>query len=608
MEKSLFRSLISRERAFVLGISILILTVGSLSVLEKSETFDETMYMGFGHYYMKTRDKNMIQLFSHPPLSYYINSMPFLAYKWAGILDLPVEAEKCVRCYDKKYFYPYVYSDRYKGFHLLFYSRCAMLSTLLLLSAYFFRLTRRLFGFKVSCALTALLAFNPNVLAHARLITPDMTTVCLNFISFYYFIEFVEEKRILTAVKFGLSAGLALLANTVNAYLMPFYAGVLILDHIRLASWRKTSPEKTSAGNIKILAYYLIAVIVVLQVLSAGYLFEDTETDNQTLYRILRQIPYLDRDHWLTDSVLDYVSDNKYIRVPVPKLFLSQLLITIRHQERGHDSFFMGDVIKDYKGYSGFGIGYWLTAFLIKMPEGILALTIVSLAYHANKYVRKRRFEERLLVRVYLLSALTLACLSVILHSIRVNMGIRHMLIVFPYLYLFFGEPLGSLLENKRWSAFGWAIVALSLLPTAYYFPHYIAYFNQLIGGPENGYRYLSDSNIDWGQDLPGLKRWMDEHNISKIKLAYFGRARIEEHGINYISLPDNQKYLSTQRKAEVECGPTTSVLAISVTSLTGQYGNPHCYDWLKDFKPIDSIGYSILIYNITEEDLRNAA
>jgi hypothetical protein len=65
-------------------------------------------------------------------------------------------------------------------------------------------------------------------------------------------------------------------------------------------------------------------------------------------------------------------------------------------------------------------------------------------------------------------------------------------------------------------------------------FPHYLSYFNFAAGGPEKGYRWLIDSNLDWGQDLPGLKKYLDEHNMKKIKLGYFGRVDPRIYGINY--------------------------------------------------------------------------
>ena len=49
--------------------------------------------------------------------------------------------------------------------------------------------------------------------------------------------------------------------------------------------------------------------------------------------------------------------------------------------------------------------------------------------------------------------------------------------------------------------------------------PNYLAYFNEAAGGPAQGWRWLVDSNVDWGQELPGLKRYMDTNGIARVTL-----------------------------------------------------------------------------------------
>ncbi|MCZ7668397.1 MAG: hypothetical protein M5U34_14995 [Chloroflexi bacterium] len=56
--------------------------------------------------------------------------------------------------------------------------------------------------------------------------------------------------------------------------------------------------------------------------------------------------------------------------------------------------------------------------------------------------------------------------------------------------------------------------------------PHFLSYFNRLAGGPDNGWRALVDSNIDWGQDLGSLKLWLDENGVETVWLSYFGEGR----------------------------------------------------------------------------------
>ena len=55
-------------------------------------------------------------------------------------------------------------------------------------------------------------------------------------------------------------------------------------------------------------------------------------------------------------------------------------------------------------------------------------------------------------------------------------------------------------------------------------FPFYISYFNETIGGSINGYKYVADSNLDWGQDLKRLAEYVEENNIEIIKVDDFWR------------------------------------------------------------------------------------
>src|SRR5206468_2193426 len=79
------------------------------------------------------------------------------------------------------------------------------------------------------------------------------------------------------------------------------------------------------------------------------------------------------------------------------------------------------------------------------------------------------------------------------------------------------------------------AATALTSLKVA---PHQLAYFNELVGGPAEGYRYLSDSNVDWGQDLKGVKAYMEQQGLEMIYLSYFGSAPPSYYAIHYQNVP----------------------------------------------------------------------
>lgn len=141
----------------------------------------------------------------------------------------------------------------------------------------------------------------------------------------------------------------------------------------------------------------------------------------------------------------------------------------------------------------------------------------------------------------------------------------------------------------------------LYLLSSLRIFPHYLAYFNEFIGGPKNGYRWLVDSNLDWGQDLKALKKYLKQRKVDEVILAYFGSASPEYYGIRYQYLPSIGAGKSRGYTISSQVHP--ELVAISATTLQGPYFSDHSlYHWLKEYRPVKRIGYSIFIYDITDD------
>lgn len=186
-----------------------------------------------------------------------------------------------------------------------------------------------------------------------------------------------------------------------------------------------------------------------------------------------------------------------------------------------------------------------------------------------------------------------------------VSIGLRYVLPVFPLLHVLVSRLVRDGGDMRGWAKAGLVVlVAWQMLGTMRIHPHYLAHFNELVGGPRNGYKYLADSNLDWGQDLKGLKRYMDEHGIDRIRLAYFGAGDADYYGIDYDYLPSvglhpppGSKWWFETTAADLppldlSKGPT----AISATLVAGIFLDGY-YAWLREVPPSDQVGYSILIY-----------
>jgi len=166
-----------------------------------------------------------------------------------------------------------------------------------------------------------------------------------------------------------------------------------------------------------------------------------------------------------------------------------------------------------------------------------------------------------------------------------INLGIRYILPIYPLIFLLCGYVLKGISSKGKILLFG--LLVWLIINTLLIYPHHLSFFNEFAGGPTQGYKYLADSNIDWGQDLIFLKQYLVKHNIDFIYLSHFGLVEPAVYGIDYKPLPPY---------------PILGTVAISVNHLLGisawkKIGES--FKWLRELEPDDRVGYSILIYKI---------
>lgn len=184
----------------------------------------------------------------------------------------------------------------------------------------------------------------------------------------------------------------------------------------------------------------------------------------------------------------------------------------------------------------------------------------------------------------------------------RIDIGIRHVLLLYPFLYVSVGVAFAHVLQWRRLAgiAIGMALALGLAAETVCRFPNYIDFFNVAAGGWRGGLDLLGDSNLDWGQDLPLLRRWQENHPDKPIYLDYFGSADPDYYHIKYIKLSDVQFRGRGDWKAGLD---PNGVIAISATQLQGiylfEYGPPQ-YSYLRRSRPLDVLGGSIYIYDVS--------
>jgi Dolichyl-phosphate-mannose-protein mannosyltransferase len=176
----------------------------------------------------------------------------------------------------------------------------------------------------------------------------------------------------------------------------------------------------------------------------------------------------------------------------------------------------------------------------------------------------------------------------------HLNIGERHLLPVYPVLFVLTGA-LGKWFRPLHWRAFLVSgLIVWHIAESARIAPHYLAYFNELLGGPEDGHRHLVDSSLDWGQDLPGLKVWLDDHRRpgEDTYLAYFGTGNPRYYKIHAKELA----YINGFHEDEpyIPLGP--GLYCIGATMLEQVYGSVRGpwtlelekeYQFLRTFEPV---------------------
>ena len=193
---------------------------------------------------------------------------------------------------------------------------------------------------------------------------------------------------------------------------------------------------------------------------------------------------------------------------------------------------------------------YFPVAFAVKVPVAISALLGLAIAAPGQ-----RPWRLGWLLGIPLTVYLVIVCIW-----LDIILGIRYVLPIFPLLFVFIATQLVPLGSGWRRISVG-VLCAWLAIASLWIHPHYLAYFNEVAGGPSRGHRYLLDSNVDWGQDLTTLSEYLAERGNPLVWLAYFGVEKPAEYGLR-----------SRRLKG---CRPVTGLVAISTNVREGLY-QPH--------------------------------
>jgi 4-amino-4-deoxy-L-arabinose transferase-like glycosyltransferase len=433
-------------------------------------------------------------------------------------------------------------------------ARLGVLPFFVLAALVVFAWARRLGGSAEAVCAVLLFTTLPPVLANAGLATTDMAVTATIALAAYVAMRWLDEPTWWRSAALGAALGLAVLSKLSALVFLPA-AGLV------MALVRRGEPRPAVQRLARLRLTYLTAFFTIW----AGYRFAVGP---------LVAPPAPGARPAVAESSLDRLARAPVY--PAPALFEGLGLLAAKNRA-GHKSYLLGEV-RD--------TGWWYffpVALGVKTPIAFLLLALAGVAAAARSPAGSRR---RLLEPALVAAAMLVVCLPS-----RINIGVRHVLPMYPFLAIAAGAGVVALWRARRAAPAGAVAAALlvgwQLAASARVHPDYIAYFNELADRhPE---RILVDSDLDDGQDLNRLADTLRARRIASVALAYAGSATVAEHGLPPV------RWLEPHR-------PDTGWVAASLYALElGSLDRPGHDDfaWLEAYRPVALVGSSIRLYYV---------
>jgi 4-amino-4-deoxy-L-arabinose transferase-like glycosyltransferase len=539
----------NHRRLLVYGLLLALFAQVALAARHTSITLDEPLHITSGYACLVTGDYRLVE--EHPPLLKMLQALPLLFARprlpdprtvpgWQSG-DLITAAQHVVVPY--RPIEPLVYA-----------ARVPTMLVGLLLAVLVYRWAADAFDTRAGLMALVLYVFDPNMLAHAGVAATDLGAACAMFAAMYAFWRWARKTsgpswgRCLVA---AVALGLALGVKTTALMLLPVCGFLLLLAR---PTGRSLKPY---------LLQVLVGGAVAFLVLWALYRFE------------VGPVPGLP------------------VPVPAPSHLLPLFKLQ-EHMSEGHSAFLMGE------NYHHGVWTYFPIAFALKTPPLTLALLLLTLIGVVLRRVPSPGWRAEVI-----LLALPLLYFGLSLTS-GINIGYRHLLPILPFLFVWISRltPHAPHITHHasritfhvlRFTFYvflaSYAIISLTL------FPWHLAYFNLFAGGPDGGYRYLVDSNLDWGQTWKALRRYLDERGVVEFGLSQYTINDPRAYGLDYIPLPP---WPDAPPVLPRRFDPAPGVYAISTTTLQGVVvADSEMFDYFRKLEPAARVGHAMFVYEV---------
>jgi hypothetical protein len=484
---------VAREWLWVTLLVVAHVVLAAWGATRQSVTFDENFHLPAGVFAAARGELRISAV--NPPL---VKALAGAAALAAGAVVPPDSALGSGEQGEVGVAFMRANADRYQRIFIAGRLVITLLSALLLLVVW--RWSRRLWGARGALLSLALLAFAPEALAHAGVVTLDVATALGFTASLAAWQAFVIRGRWRDWAVAAVAVGFTFNVRFSAVFLPPLLVALLA---VQLVAHRVRSPRRAWAG----LALLALSTLLALQ---AGYLgrtsfmpLREYTYESQAFQRLQRAAPAL--------------------RLPLPDTYVGGFdRQAVESQAKQTPSFLLGRIHPEAP------LAYFPIALAAKWPLGYLAALALLAVYAATRRPSWRRMLWPLsLVFLFLWIGMFVG---------RLGIGIRYVFPVVPALAV----CMGAIASARRGDAAWWRKVALAAavvqaVETCAHAPWHLSFYNALAGGPARGQWVVNDSNVDWGQGLIALREELAKRGITRVHLAYHGTAEPGLYGIDYV-------------------------------------------------------------------------
>ena len=508
-----------------------------------SPTADEfAHHIASGYSYWRTGDFRMNP--ASPPLPRMLAALPLLFLGAKAPLEHPSWAAGDSPEFARQFFYV----ANHRADEFIFWARVPTLLLSLAFGACLYVWTRKRMGEAAALGALALYAFCPDILAHSSLATADLAVAFFFFLTVISFAKWLDAPTASRAAGTAALAALAFLCKFSAVMLFPCLLGIALLS------------RRLHALHVR---HLLLALGMFFVTVWAGYGFE--------VKPLLKNTPSPEKKEAVYRRIGGEALADFAKNVPVPLSTFSSAFVAMMHtRAQGTNAFLLGEWSTRGWWY------YYFVAFAVKNTLPFLALLLIGL-------VRIRHETEDPVLIWTLFFPPLLFFLSTM--PDRAQAGIRYFLPIYPFFFAAAGVAFARFWKWRRGrlAALGAALLLWHALEALSVAPHSLAYFNELAGGPRNGYKVLRDSNLDWGQGLKTLAKKVRQKNYGRIVLDYPWPADPASYGIDYRPMTGSERDQ-----------PQNEVYAVSAHALDAR--------WARELRPTDHAGYAILIYDLRKK------